>query len=75
MAISTFLYLLMSWITVHLERPPLLGPLYQARLIAEDDDDDDDDDDDACGAVRGMRIEEGNRSTWRNVPHNKCHMN
>jgi hypothetical protein len=26
---------------------------------------DDDDDDDECGAVGGMRIGKGNRSTWR----------
>jgi hypothetical protein len=42
--------------------------LYQARLIVDDDDDDNDDDDDDCGAVGGMRIGKGNKSTRRNMP-------
>jgi hypothetical protein len=60
----------MGWVTVHLERLPSLGPMYQARLIADDNDDidDDDDDDHVCGAVGGMRICKGNRSTRRNMP-------
>jgi hypothetical protein len=42
--------------TVHLVRRPLTGLLYQPRMI---------DDDDGCGAVGGMRIGRGNRSTWK----------
>jgi hypothetical protein len=45
-----------GWDWVHLLRGPLIGPFYQTRMI---------DDDDECGAVGGMRIERGNRSTRR----------
>jgi hypothetical protein len=40
---------------VHLVRRPLFGLLYQPRMI----------DDDECGAVGGMKIGRGNRSTRR----------
>jgi hypothetical protein len=43
-----------GWDWVHLERRPLIGLLYQPRMI-----------DDECGAVGGMRIGRGNRSTRR----------
>jgi hypothetical protein len=33
--------------------------------MIDDDDDDNDNDDDKCGAVGGMRIRRGNRSSWR----------
>jgi hypothetical protein len=39
-----------------LVRRPLIGLLYQPRMF---------DDDDECGAVGGMRIGRGNRSTRR----------
>jgi hypothetical protein len=39
---------------VHLVRRPLIGLLYQLRMI-----------DDDCGAVGGMRIDRGNRSIGR----------
>jgi hypothetical protein len=42
---------------VHLVRRPLFGLSYQPRMI--------DDDDGECGAVGGMRIGRGNRSTQR----------
>jgi hypothetical protein len=42
-----------SWF--HLVRRPLIGLLYQPRMV----------DDDECGAVCGMRIGRGNRSTRR----------
>jgi hypothetical protein len=49
--------------TVHLVRRPLIGLLYQPRMI----------DDDECGAIGGMRIGRGNRSTWRkSVPMQLC---
>jgi hypothetical protein len=44
-----------GWDWVHLVRRPLIGLLYQHRMI----------DDDECGAVGGMRIGRGNRSTRR----------
>jgi hypothetical protein len=50
-----------GWDWVHLVRGPLIGLLYQPRMI----DDDDDDDHDECGAVSGMRIGMGNPSTRR----------
>jgi hypothetical protein len=37
-------------------------------MIDDDDDDDDEDDEDDCGAIGGMRIGWGNRSTMRK-PH------
>jgi hypothetical protein len=43
-----------GWDWVHLVRRPLIGLLYQPRMI-----------DDECGAVGGMRIDRGNRSTRR----------
>jgi hypothetical protein len=48
--------------------------LYQPRMIDDDDDDDDD-----CGAVGGMRIGRGNRSTRRKpapvpVYHHRSHI-
>jgi hypothetical protein len=36
--------------------------------MIDDDDGDDDDDDDEYGAVGGVRIGRGNRSTQRNLP-------
>jgi hypothetical protein len=48
-----FLGVLWDW--VHLVRRPLIGLLYQLRMIDDDD----------CGAVGGMRIGRGNRSTRR----------
>jgi hypothetical protein len=60
-----------GWHGVHLVRRPLSGLLYQTRMI----------DDDECGAVGGMRIGRGNRSTRRKpapvplcppqIPHDK----
>jgi hypothetical protein len=44
----------MGWNWVHLVRRPLIGLLYQPWMI-----------DDKCGAVGGMRICRGNRSTLR----------
>jgi hypothetical protein len=54
---------------IHLARRPLIGLLYQPLMI----------DDDECGAVGGMRIGRGNRSTRRKpVPvhfvHHKSHI-
>jgi hypothetical protein len=43
------------WDSVYLVRRPLIGLLYLPRMI----------DDDECGAVGGMRIGRGNRSTRR----------
>jgi hypothetical protein len=43
--------------TVHFVRRPLIGLFYQPRMIDDDDD---------CGAVGGIRIGRGNRSTLRN---------
>jgi hypothetical protein len=45
-----------GWDWVHLVRRPLTGLLYQPRMI-----------DDECGAVGGMRIGKGNRSTRRKL--------
>jgi hypothetical protein len=47
-----FFFLGVGWDWVHLVRRPLTGLLYQPRII-----------DDECGAVGGMRIGRGNRST------------
>jgi hypothetical protein len=44
----------MGWNWVHLVLRPLIGLLYQPRMI-----------DDVCGAVDGIRIGRGNRSTRR----------
>jgi hypothetical protein len=49
-----FYFLGVGWDWVHLGRRPLTGLLYQPRMI-----------DDECGAVGGMRIDRGNRRTWR----------
>jgi hypothetical protein len=56
--ILLFLFLVarMGWDWVHLVRRPLTGLLYQPRMI-----------DDECGAVGGMRIGRGNRSTRRKL--------
>jgi hypothetical protein len=57
----SFFFSFLGWCeTVHLVRRPLIGLLYQPRMV-----DDDDDDDDECGAVGGMRTGRGNRSTRR----------
>jgi hypothetical protein len=56
-----WLFFLVSWGGVRLSplgRRPLFGLVYQPRMI-------DDDHDDECGAVGGMRIGRGNRSTRR----------
>jgi hypothetical protein len=47
-------FLMVGWDWVHLVRRPLTGLLYQPRMI-----------DDEFGAVNGMRIGRGNRSTPR----------
>jgi hypothetical protein len=52
---GNFQFLGVGWDWVHSVRRPLIGLLYQLRMI----------DDDECGAVGGMRICRGNRSTWR----------
>jgi hypothetical protein len=49
-----FFIFLMGWDWVHSVLRPLIGLLYQPRMI-----------DDECGAVGGMRIGRGNRSTGR----------
>jgi hypothetical protein len=51
----SFYFLWVGWDWVHLVREPLIGLLYQPRII----------DDDESGAVSGMRIGRGNRSTGR----------
>jgi hypothetical protein len=51
---ATFIFLI-GWDWVHLVLQPLLGLLYQPQMI----------DDGECGAVGGMRIGRGNRSTRR----------
>jgi hypothetical protein len=48
-------YFLMGWDRVHLVVRPLFGLLYQPWTIDDDD----------CGAIGGMRIGRGNRSTQR----------
>jgi hypothetical protein len=48
-------FLLMGWDWVHLVRRPLFGLLYQPQVIDDDD----------CGAMGGIRIGRGNRSTRR----------
>jgi hypothetical protein len=50
-----FSFLGLGWGWVHLLRRPLIGLLYQLRMI----------DGDECVAVGGMRISRGNRSTRR----------
>jgi hypothetical protein len=59
-----FFFSFLGWgETVHLVRLPLTGLLYQPRMI----------DDDECGAVCGMIIGKGNRSTRRKpVPVPLC---
>jgi hypothetical protein len=60
------LLLLVGWDWVHLVLRPLFGLLYQPRMI-------DDDDDEECGAVGGMKIGWGNRSSRRNpIPESLC---
>jgi hypothetical protein len=46
----------MGWDWVHLVLRSLFGLLYQLRMMG-----------DACGAVGGMRIGRGNRTTWRKL--------
>jgi hypothetical protein len=53
--ISTYYSSSFLWDWVHLLRRPLIGLLYQPRMI----------DDDEYGVVGGMRIGRGNRSTRR----------
>jgi hypothetical protein len=48
-------FLELGWDWVHLVRRPQIGLLYQPRMI----------DDNRCGAVAGIRIGRGNRSTRR----------
>jgi hypothetical protein len=50
-----FWFLGVGWDWVHLVSRPLIGLLYQPRMIADDE----------CGAVGGMRIGRGDRSTRR----------
>jgi hypothetical protein len=50
---ADFFFFWVGWDWVHLLRRPLFGLLYQSRMI----------DDAECGAVGGMRIDRGNRST------------
>jgi hypothetical protein len=52
---SATCFLGVGWDWVHLVRRPLIGLLYQPRMI----------DDDECGAVGGMRIVRGDRNTRR----------
>jgi hypothetical protein len=47
-------FFLMGWDWVHLALRPLVGLLYRPRMI-----------DDDCGAIGGMRVGRGNRSTRR----------
>jgi hypothetical protein len=61
-------FFLMGWDWVHSVRRPLIGLLYQPRII-----------NDKCGAIGGMRIGRGNRSTRRkpaqcHFVHHKSHM-
>jgi hypothetical protein len=54
--VGTYFFLISwggGWEWVHLVRQPLIGLLYQPRMAYE------------CGAVGGMRIGRGNRSTGR----------
>jgi hypothetical protein len=48
-------FFFVGWDWVHLVRQPLIGLLHQRGMI----------DGDECGAVGGMTIGRGNRSTWR----------
>jgi hypothetical protein len=50
-----FKFLGVGWDCIHLVHRQIIGLLYQPRMI----------DDDECGAVGGMRIGRGNRSTRR----------
>jgi hypothetical protein len=52
--VFSFQFFGMGWDCVHSVRRPLNDPFYQPRMI-----------DDECGAVSGMRIGRGNRSTRR----------
>jgi hypothetical protein len=51
---TSFQFLGVGWDWVHLVRRPLVGLLYQPRMIH-----------DKCGVVCGMRMDKGNRSTRR----------
>jgi hypothetical protein len=51
----SFSFFWVGWDSVHLVRRPLIGLLYQPRMLDYDE----------CGAVGGMRIGRGNRSTRR----------
>jgi hypothetical protein len=58
---SNYLFF-MGWDWVHSVLRPLFGLLYQPQTIDDDD----------CGAIGGMRVDRGNRSTRRKpvpVPH------
>jgi hypothetical protein len=61
--IINFLFLGVGWDWVHSVRRPLIGLLYQPRMI----------DDDERGAVSGMGIGRGNLRQCHFV-HHKCHM-
>jgi hypothetical protein len=50
------LFLRVGWDWVYLVRRPLIGLLYQPRVIENDN----------CGVVGGLRISRGNRSTRKN---------
>jgi hypothetical protein len=50
------LFLGVGWDWLHLVRRPLIGRLYQPRMI-----------EDECGAVDEMWIDRRNRSTWRKL--------
>jgi hypothetical protein len=57
---SNYIFIYVSWGEVgwawfYLVRRPLIGLLYQPRMTCDDE----------CGAVGGMRIDRGNRSTRR----------
>jgi hypothetical protein len=54
----SFYFFIMGWDWVHLVLRPLFGLLYQPQMI----------DDGECGAVGGMRIGRGHRSTRRKPP-------
>jgi hypothetical protein len=64
---AVIFFFLMGWDWVHLVLRPLLGLLYQPQIIDNND----------CGAISGMRIFRGNRSTLRKpapVPLCPLHM-
>jgi hypothetical protein len=50
---TSFFFFLVGWDWVHLVRRPLIGRLYQARMMVDNE----------CGAVGGIRIGSRNRST------------